>query len=96
MPDYSSMSTDPSAMMAMLGPFLFVILAVWVFMIYLQWRIFSKAGYPGALALVWVTLFIPILNILGCIAVIVIWIWFAFAEWPVQRQAKAAGGVVQS
>jgi hypothetical protein len=90
MPDYSNMPTDPSAMMATMGPFLFVMLAIFVFMIYLQWRIFSKAGYPGAIALVWLTLFIPILNIIGCLAVLGIWIWFAFAEWPVQKQARGA------
>jgi len=94
MQDYSSMPTDPNAVMAMMGPFLIVGLLIGVFMIYLQWRIFSKAGYPGALALVWLTLFIPILNILGSIAVLVIWVWFAFAEWPVEKRAKAGGAPV--
>jgi len=39
------------------------------------WRIASKAGYPGALALL---ALVPGLN------VILLWL-FAFLEWPVER-----------
>ena len=42
------------------------------------WKIFSKAGYPGILA---VTMFVPFLNI--------IMIFFlGFSEWPVLKELK--------
>ena len=89
MQDYSQYS-NPQAMMAMMGPFIIVGLAIWAFGIYIQWRIFSKAGYPGALALVNLGLIVPLLNFLVAIALLVIWIWFAFSEWPVEKRAKLA------
>ena len=39
------------------------------------WRIFSKAGYPGALGL---TALIPGVNL-------VVLLWFAFSTWPIER-----------
>ena len=51
-------------------------LAVFVFTIIVWWRIFSKAGYSGALSLL---IFVPIANIVMlCI--------LAFAEWPILRE----------
>jgi hypothetical protein len=88
MPDYSNLPTDPQAMMAMMGPFLIVGLVIFAFFIFVWWRIFSKAGYPGALALVFLAGIIPLIGPLICLGLIV---WFAFVEWPVQKKAKGAG-----
>ncbi|MBO0779427.1 MAG: hypothetical protein J2P37_11425 [Ktedonobacteraceae bacterium] len=40
------------------------------------WKIFSKAGFSGALCLLF---FIPIANI-------IVFLYLAFAEWPVHRE----------
>ena len=56
-------------------------------MIFLQWKIFSKAGHPGALALVNLILLVPILNFIGAFVVLGLWIWFAFSEWPALKRA---------
>jgi hypothetical protein len=85
MPDYSNMPTDPNAMMAMMGPFLIVGLVIFAFFIFVWWRIFSKAGYPGALSLIFLAGIIPLIGPLICLGLI---IWFAFVEWPVQKKAK--------
>ncbi len=55
-----------------------LILAVWlaIFIVPL-WRIVSRAGFPGALALLAV---IPLLNI------VLLWV-FAFVKWPIERKA---------
>jgi len=53
-----------------------LVILVYVFGIVVPcWRIASKAGYPGALALL---ALVPVLN------VILLWL-FAFLEWPVER-----------
>jgi len=92
MTDYGAYGGDPDAMMAAMGPMIFAIYGVWFllccFFAFLNWRIFSKAGFPGALGLVWIALGIPILNLLAGLAIFIIWIWFAFAEWPVQKKAQ--------
>lgn len=44
--------------------------------IIIWWSIFSKAGYSGARSLL---LFIPVVNI-------IIFLIFAFGEWPIHRQ----------
>lgn len=75
-----------------LGAYLIVAVLVAALMVYLQWRIFAKAGHSGALALIWLSLFVPYLNFVGALAVLGVWIWFAFSEWPVEKRAKAAGG----
>jgi heme/copper-type cytochrome/quinol oxidase subunit 2 len=70
---------DPTAMiMGMMGTIWIVVLVICVFMIFCYWRIFSKAGYPGALSLL---MLVPLANL-------ILFIWFAFADWPVVRQAK--------
>jgi uncharacterized membrane protein YhaH (DUF805 family) len=54
-------------------------LLFFVFWIYLQWRIFSKAGFNGALALINLAIFVPFV---GALIVIGLQVWFAFAAWP--------------
>ena len=49
------------------------------FWIFLQWRIFAKAGFNGALALINLCLFIPFA---GPLIVFGLQVWFAFAAWP--------------
>jgi hypothetical protein len=51
-------------------------LLVIVFAIIIYWRIFSKAGYSGAMGLL---MFVPIANIVAlCI--------LAFGEWPIYKE----------
>ena len=45
-------------------------------MILPYWKIFQKAGFPGALAL---TQIVPLLGLL-------VLFYVAFAEWPIHRQ----------
>ncbi|MBU2648440.1 hypothetical protein KKI24_27285 [bacterium] len=45
------------------------------------WKIFSKAGYPGIMAL---TQFVPILNF-------IVLYYVAFAKWPIQNQIEGKG-----
>src|ERR1700694_398221 len=53
-----------------------IALVVIVFTIIVYWRIFSKAGYSGALSLL---MFVPIANlIMLCV--------LAFGEWPILRE----------
>jgi hypothetical protein len=49
-----------------------------VFTIVIWWRIFSKAGYSGALSLL---MFVPIANL-------VMLLILAFGEWPIQAELK--------
>ena len=87
---------DPTAMMtemmATMGPFIAVFalvgLAFFAFMIFIQWKIFSKAGHPGALALLNLLLLIPLINIIGGIVMLVVWVWFAFSDWPALKRAQ--------
>lgn len=50
-------SSDPGMLSAMGVGWLVVILAIWVFMLACQWKIYTKAGQPGWAAIV------PIYNI---------------------------------
>ena len=53
-------------------------LAIAVFSVLIYWRIFSKAGYSGALGLL---MFVPIANIIVlCV--------LAFGEWPIYRELR--------
>lgn len=54
-------------------------LASIVFAIIVWWRIFSKAGYSGAMSLL---LFVPIANI-------IVICMLAFAEWPILKELNA-------
>lgn len=58
-----------------IGPLGFLILATLVVLPF--WRIFTKAGYPGLIALL---VFIPGINL-------ILLYWFAFADWPVERRS---------
>ena len=60
---------------------LFVLIVV-AFEIFLMWKISTKAGYPGAYSLL---MLIPFVNI-------IIFIIFAFTEWPIERDLKALRG----
>ncbi|MFL5624015.1 MAG: hypothetical protein ACJ788_00275 [Ktedonobacteraceae bacterium] len=70
---------------------LLIMVAGIVFAIIIYWKIFSKAGYSGALGLL---MFVPIANIVVlCI--------LAFGEWPIYRELNqlrqmAAGRYAQN
>ena len=53
-------------------------LAAIIFAVVIYWRIFSKAGYSGALGLL---MFVPIANI-------VVLCVLAFGEWPIYKELK--------
>ena len=64
-------------------------LALIVFAVIIYWKIFSKAGYSGAMGLL---MFVPIANIVAlCI--------LAFGNWPIYQELNAlrqrVGGVPQ-
>jgi len=93
-PDDAAVGYDPSTvppetaqMLAAMGPFFatfgLVMLLVCVFMIFCYWKIFSKAGYSGALSLL---MLVPLVNL-------IVFIWFAFAEWPVLKGQQQQGVV---
>ncbi|QGZ96712.1 hypothetical protein [Terricaulis silvestris] len=85
MNDYSQYggASDPTAMMAAMGPFvavfLIVGLAFFVFYIFCWWKIFAKAGYSGALSLLNLAIIIPFI---GWLVPVILTAWFAFAKWP--------------
>ena len=57
-------------------PLIIGIISVWLF-----WRIFKKAGFPGPLALL---MFVPVVNL----AMLLI---LAFLEWPIYRKFSIGG-----
>src|SRR5215467_6603471 len=57
----------------------FVIIAAVVLCVWAYWRIFAKAGYPGAMGILMV---IPLLNV-------IVLFFLAFREWPVLKELKA-------
>ena len=57
----------------------FVIIAAVVLCVWAYWRIFAKAGYPGAMGILMV---IPLLNV-------IMLFFLAFSEWPVLKELKA-------
>lgn len=54
--------------------------ALWIFF---QWRVFARAGFPGALALINLAVFIPVIGIL---IVFALQAWLAFADWPALKR----------
>lgn len=66
--------------------FAFVLLGL-AFWIFIQWKIFAKAGFPGALALVNLAVFIPFV---GFLIVLGLQVWFAFAKWPALQKPPQA------
>ena len=91
--DPTAMAGDPTAMLHMLGPYMaaFAIigLLIFAFFIFIWWKIFSKAGYSGALSLLFLAGVIPLI---GWIVPLVLMIWFAFADWPVRKGLVANTG----
>ncbi len=64
------------------GPFeLIVILIALVIPAALCWRVFSKAGFPGALGL------LVLIPGLGFFIVLIV---LAFAEWPIEQELREA------
>jgi hypothetical protein len=49
-----------------------------IFAVVIWWKIFSKAGYSGAMGLL---MFIPIVNLIALLIL-------AFGEWPIQREVQ--------
>ena len=62
-------------------PELSVVLVVGLLLIWPTWRIFRKAGFPPAVSL---AALVP-----G--GIFVLYLFLAFAEWPVHRRARLAG-----
>lgn len=60
---------------AFTGIGLIIDLAIVVLFVVCFWKIFTKAGFNGALSLL---LFVPCVNI-------ILVVWFAFTEWPILR-----------
>lgn len=89
---YGGGEAEAEAMLQAMGPFLAVFaivgIAFFAFSIFIQWKIFSKAGHPGALALLNILLIIPLINLIGIFVVFGLWIWFAFSEWPALKRAQ--------
>jgi len=56
-----------------------IAIAMIVFFLWLDWKIATKAGYPGVMSL-W--LLVPFANF-------IVIILFAFSEWPIEREVKA-------
>jgi hypothetical protein len=70
----------PSRVTAVFLVFVAFAVVISIFTLVCEVKIISKAGYSGWFVL---TAFVPILNI-------VMFIFFAFAKWPVQEQLEAA------
>jgi hypothetical protein len=45
------------------------------------WRIFSKAGHPGAISL---ALLVPAVGFF-------VFLWFAFSDWPIEKKLRGNG-----
>ncbi len=50
----------------------------------LQWKIFARAGLPGALALINLAVFVPLA---GPFIFLGLQAWFAFTKWPALAKA---------
>jgi hypothetical protein len=60
---------------------LIILIIAALFIIFPWWRIFKRSGNFPALSLL---MLVPLVN-LG------LFLWFAFAEWPIEKQLKALG-----
>ena len=67
-----------AAITAAMGTFLILFIAFTVFFVWLFWRVFAKAGFPGAMGLLCL---IPSIGPLVCLLIL------AFATWPNERAA---------
>lgn len=70
-----------AAMSAMMGTILIAVLACTVLFVWMFWRVFAKAGFPGALGLLCL---IPSIGPLVCLIIL------AFATWPNERPVAPA------
>lgn len=81
-------SYDPSAVWAAVGSYIacifFFAVVIVAFMIWLYWRILSKAGYNGAWALL---MLVPGINTFVSFGILLV---LAFGEWPALRKAAYA------
>jgi hypothetical protein len=59
--------------MAVSGVFILIMVAI---VVWLYWRIFSKAGFSGLFSLL---MLVPVINIITLA-------YLAFAEWPIQKR----------
>jgi hypothetical protein len=77
--NYGSSTVNTGALTGIfLTSAIFGLIAI-IFAIVIYWRIFSKAGYSGALAIL---MLVPIVNlILICV--------LAFAKWPIYKELEA-------
>jgi heme/copper-type cytochrome/quinol oxidase subunit 2 len=78
-PGAPDMAAATAMGVGMLVFMVFVILISLVLTLIIWWKIFSKAGWPGALSLL---LLVPVVNI-------IIPFYVAFATWPIQRELEA-------
>jgi energy-coupling factor transporter transmembrane protein EcfT len=86
---YNDIAQTPSnvgsgAFLAGFGFIMIIYLAVLVVALIANWKIASKAGYHGAWSLL---MLVPIANL-------VVYLVFAFSEWPLEKMAK--GGMSAS
>lgn len=79
-----SASAGVVAAMAALGIVWFVvIIALCAFMVWVYWKIFSKAGFNGAMSLL---MLVPIANLVAILLL-------AFSRWPIEDElARLRGG----
>ncbi|SRR6266436_7371746 len=74
MPDTS----NTSAILGGLAIYIVFLLAISVFVVICWWRIFSKAGYSGAMSLLFL---VPIANI-------IVFCILAFGRWPIYNELE--------
>ena len=78
----TSTSTNGAAVGAFFAAYAIFVIIILIIGIVINWRIASKAGYPGAYSLL---MLIPFVNI-------VILLIFAFGRWPIEQQLAALRG----
>ena len=66
--------------MGMFGFIMIFVVALTIAFVWLFWRVFQKAGYPGALGLLCL---IPSVGPIVCMAIL------AFGTWPIETQRVA-------
>jgi len=57
---------------------LLIILSIVPVVIAAWWKIFTKAGHPGALGL---AMLIPLVSFF-------VFLWFAFSDWPIEKKLR--------
>jgi hypothetical protein len=66
-----------------LFPVFCVVVPVWMIG---WWKIFTKAGYSGALSII---MLFPLINFIG-------FFWFAFSRWPIEKYQPSSMSQGQS